>query len=92
MAESIDKFRKAQASNAAARVGLRLDQPKETVGDMSLLGNGSQSDIFALPVDTTEWAALQDLDPDSPTFTMPFFLVDVDIPGAPNRPIPSNLI
>jgi hypothetical protein len=85
MADGVEALRKAAAANAARRVGLRVDQPNVTVGDMQLLGAGNQSEIFALPVDTTDWHPLQDVTVGSATLGMLYFLQDVDIPGNPNR-------
>ena len=85
MADRVKVERDASANNSVRRVGLRLNQSNLTVADMNLLGSGNQSDVFALPVDTSDWQPLQDITSGSATLGMLFFLPDVDIPGNANR-------
>jgi len=85
MAEAVEKYRQAARRNSARAVGLRIDQPNTTAADMHLLGGGNHTDIFALPVDGTEWHPLQDITPGSPTLGELYFLPGIDIPGDPRR-------
>ncbi len=79
MAEVIKAVREA-AKIAGATFGLKIGQSTATAGDQRV-NPQTHPDVFALPVDDTLYMPLQDLDPDSDTFGMTFFLVDYDYDG-----------
>lgn len=79
MADAIRLNRDAQQKLAAQGVGLRSDQPTATLANQR--ARGQQSDIFAMPVDGTNWRPLQVLDVGDSNFGRFYFLPDYDVPG-----------
>lgn len=79
MADAVRLNRDAMQILASRGVGLRSDQPTSMLANQRTRGN--QSDVYAMPVDGTNWHPLQDLDVESDTFGAFFFLPGYDTPG-----------
>lgn len=86
MAEQVKVLREGHAINVSTAFGFKTKQPTSTVSDQRIQSAEHQA-VFALPVDSSKSAPLQDFDPNSPTFLLTFFLPGYDIPGDPTKPI-----
>lgn len=82
MAQMIEAYRKAVETLAAKKMGIDPKQPRQSASQQKT--RGSESDIFALPVDITNQYPLQDLDPMSATFGDFFFMAGYDRAGSGN--------
>ena len=84
MPQGIELLRNAAAKNSGNAFGLKFGQPTKTVGDQKI-GPGEHADVFALPVDASNWQPLQDLDPASATFGRFYGMIDYDFWGDPTK-------
>jgi len=81
--EAIGIPRTAQQILAARSVGLAANQPTQTLANQRSRGNAS--DVYAMPLDGSEWLPLQVTDPSSPDFGKTYFLPGYDVPGDPTK-------
>ena len=84
--ESIDYLRKALEDLAAQSVGLWRGLPHGTPQQMR--SHSRLAEILAMPVESADYAPIQDLDPESATFGELWFMPDFDPPDS--RPLRNN--
>lgn len=85
MAADIEAYRRAAAENAARALGQDVRQNRTTT--LGVRVQGHEGEIGALPEHSDGCEPVQDLDPDSPTFGLFWFLPGYDTPGDPNHPV-----
>ena len=82
MADGISLVRSAVAKHVAVQVGLRPEQPTQSVANQRT--TRAQSDIYAMPSDATNYYPLQVMDVTSSDFGKFYFLPDYSTPGGPD--------
>lgn len=82
MADAARLNRQAVQILSVRGIGLPANQPTATQANQRT--RGSQSDIYALPLDASNWQPLQDTNPASATFGQFYFLPDFSTPGGPD--------
>ena len=81
MADGVRLYRDGLQGLAARGVGLDMKQPTDTLANQR--SRGQQSDVYAMPVDGSQWQPLQILDTSDPNFGAFVFLPDYDMPEGP---------
>lgn len=82
MADFVRLTRDSMQALAAAGIGLNTNQPTGSLSNQKV--RGQQSDVYAMPVDASQWEPLQVLDVTDPNFGKFLYLPDYSTPGGPD--------